>query len=129
MNPLFLLRILCEAQGNPEKLERLKDTLFLLNDDFVFIGFSRGCFLPAAHDYLQGKKVADYRFQEARRRRSSLGGASRWLYYHQKNTFEKAVQLLCPFPVTQGMQGILDQLWQMFQAAEIQALRKARNKS
>jgi hypothetical protein len=120
MRPEELLTIVQNATGNVEKLNRIKDVFDILADDFGLVGHSHDTFLPAARDYLRGKTTANYGFKDARVRRARLGGASRWLYYHQRKTFEGVINLLCPFPVPQFW---IDQLWSVVKNTEIGLLQ------
>jgi hypothetical protein len=126
MSPSELLTIIRNAKGDVEKLNRIIDVFDLLTDDFGLVHYSHDTYLPAIREYLRGKTTADYRFKEARVRRARLGGSSRWLYYHQRETFERVIQMLCPFPDPQFW---IDQLWVGVKNAEIGLLRNARDKA
>jgi hypothetical protein len=126
MNPSELLTIIQSAKGNHEKIAQIIDVFDLLADDFGFVRYSHDTFLPAACDYLRGKTTADYRFKEARVWRARLGGASRWLYYRQRKTFEQIISLLCPVPVPEFW---IDQLWSVVRTTEIGLLSNARDKA
>jgi hypothetical protein len=108
-----------------DRFERLKDVAFLLGEDVGLVRHSHDTFLPAARDYLRGKSDGDQRLRAARVRRARLGGASRWLYDHQRRTFERAVKLLCPLPVPPV---VVSGLWERIKRAEIRALRDARRR-
>ncbi len=117
-----VLEVLRNIQDR-ETLERLKDVALLLHADLRLVLHSHRSFLPAAREYLRGKETADYRFRAARERRARLGGASRWLYHHQKQTFEHAVHLLCPLHLPQGL---VDAAWARIRRAESQLLADSR---
>jgi hypothetical protein len=126
MSPSELLTIIRNAKGNHEKIARIIDVFDILAEDIPFFYYSRDIFLPAACEYLRGKAIADYRFKEARVRRARLGGASRWLYYHQRETFERIISLLCPVPVPEFW---IDQLWSVIRASEVGLLCNSRDRA
>jgi len=108
---------------NYGQLEKLMDVIDLMIADYRLFQHSRKTFLPAARAYLQNKNHEDYFFKAARERRARLGGASRWLYHHQKQTFEKMIGLLFPTTIPHF---ILDFLWQHIKNMERKLLATAR---
>jgi hypothetical protein len=118
--------VIHRAVSDVENLERLKDVFDILIDDIRLIRHSHKTFLPAARDYLLGRSSADYRLKEARVRRARLGGASRWLYHHQKQTFVKVLHLLFPIGIPEHW---TDSAWNMIKNAEIRVLSHARRGS
>jgi hypothetical protein len=120
-----LLHVLRDCCHELDKLERLKDVCELLVADAHLVAHSHHTFLPAARDYLRSSRHADYRFRAARVRRARLGGASRWLYQHQKRTFETAVRLLSPVTVPQTT---IDAAWTRIRAAESRLMARARKR-
>jgi hypothetical protein len=125
MDPTELLDIIRQARRDLSRLERIKDVLDVLLHDAHLVRHAHDTFLPAARDYLRNRAAADYRLKHARIRRARLGGASRWLYHHQQQTFEALLHLLCPVQIPQSL---LDQIWQAFKSAEIGLLSRSRDR-
>lgn len=118
-----ILKVLDGIVKDSGKLQKLLDAMDVLVEDAKFVQYSHQTFLPIARKYILNKGMANYQLQDARVRRSQLGGASRWLYHHQKRTFEKTIKLLFPFSVPQPL---LDRLWQQVRATESIMLHQAR---
>ena len=118
-----ILKVLDGIVKDSGKLQKLLDAMDVLVEDVKFVHYSHQTFLPIARKYILNKGMANYQLQDARFRRSQLGGASRWLYYHQKRTFEKTIKLLFPVTIPQPM---LDRIWQQVRATESNMLHQAR---
>ena len=120
-----LLELLRKADVDPEQMKRILDISDLLVQDMNLGIYAHKTYLPAARDYLRGKHSGDHRTKRARIRRARLGGASRWLYQHQKQTFVKLVNILCPsvVPITDDM---INVAWSFVKKAEQKALRHGR---
>lgn len=86
-------------------------------------------FLPWAKRYrdhlVHGRGVGD---ADYRRVRAGLGGASRWLYARQKQTFVDLVHLIVPFG-SHVPQHTLDEVWAHIQARESRLLARSRSRT
>jgi hypothetical protein len=118
-----VLKILDGVMKDMDKLQKLIDAVDVLADDAKFISFAHKTYLPIARNYIKHKGIDHYTLNNARIRRAQLGGASRWLYYHQKRTFVKLVKMIFPVPIPSQ---IIDRIWQQVQSYEIRLLHQAR---
>jgi hypothetical protein len=123
MATLDILKTLEGVLKDTDKLGKLLDALDVLVADAKFVAYSHQTFLPIARKYIIHKGTANYQLQGARTRRARLGGASRWLYYHQKRTFEKTVQLIFPVPIPGA---VMDRIWLQVRMTETRMLHRAR---
>jgi len=117
-----ILKVLDGIVKDSGKLQKLLDAMDVLVEDVKFVHYSHQTFLPIARKYILNKGMANYQLQNARVRRSQLGWTSRWLYYHQKRTFEKTIKLLFPVSIPQPM---LDRIWQHVRTTESRMLYQA----
>lgn len=125
MKPQELRSYFALISRDIEKLNRLLDALDVLIEDYKFVRFSAHKYLPAARDYLKNKNNSNYRFKAARVRRARLGGSARWLYDHQKKTFEKVLNLLNPLPAKLPKY-FVDWAWLKIKIAESRMLTRSR---
>ena len=109
MATIDLLKILEGVLKDTDKLQKLVDAVDVLVEDAKFISYSQKTFLPIARNYIMHKGMEHYYLKNARIRRAQLGGASRWLYYHQKRTFVKLVRMIFPIPIPPKL---MDRIWQ-----------------
>jgi hypothetical protein len=118
-----VLKILEGVFKDLDKVQKLIDAVDVLAEDGEYIFYSYKTYLPIARNYIKHKGFDHYYLKKHRIRRAQLGGASRWLYYHQKRTFVKLVKLIFPVPVPPTL---MDRIWHQVQLQETRILQRAR---
>jgi hypothetical protein len=117
-------RILAVLDLAASKLATLARAGITVGHDVGLAKYSHDTYLPAAANYLRYGSVHSPSIARFREDRARLGGASRWLYAHQRKTFEDVLKLL---PFTSGIPaGLVDHFWNQVLTLERRRLAKAR---
>jgi hypothetical protein len=117
-------RILAVLELASERLASLARAGITVGHDVGLAKYSHDTYLPAAANYLRHGSAHSPSIARFRRDRARLGGASRWLYAHQRKTFEDVLKLL-PFTSEIPAQAV-DRLWHQVVQLERRQLAKAR---
>ena len=109
-----------------DKISKLVDALIVLKADYKLVEFSNRTFLPAAKEYLQGKNTRHPSLRQSRIARARLGGASRWLYARQKETFVTLLHQMFPVKIPNQ---VVDSMWRRIVKSESKVLSRNRKKA
>jgi hypothetical protein len=118
-----VLKILEGVLKDMDKLQKLIDAVDVLAEDAKLVSFAHKTYLPIARKYIKNKGVDHHYLKNSRARRAALGGASRWLYYHQKQTFVKLVKMIFPVPIPSSL---MDRIWNQVRLQESHMLQRSR---